>query len=131
MGVSSLGIGSGLDLNSILTNLMAVEQQPLLDLQKKEASYQARISSLGSLKGTLSSLQSAAATLKTDSGQTASAKYQTLRATTTDSTVATATASSGATATNYSLTNISLAHAEQIRKSGSSLTIPAAGSDGT
>ena len=43
MAVSSLGVGSGLDLNGILTSLMQVEQQPLLAMQKKEASYQARI----------------------------------------------------------------------------------------
>ena len=33
MAVSSLGVGSGLDLNGILTSLMQVEQQPLLAMQ--------------------------------------------------------------------------------------------------
>ncbi len=131
MAISSLGIGSGLDLNSILSSLMEVEQQPLIALQKKELSYQSRISSLGTLRSALASLQSAAATLAPDSGKTAVEKYQTLRATASDSSIATATVSSGAIATSYSLTNITLAKAEQIRKSGSDLTIPAAGSNGT
>lgn len=127
MTISSLGIGSGLDLNSILTSLMEVEQQPLVALQKKELSYQSRISSLGTLRSALASLQSTAATLAPDSGKTAVEKYQTLRATSSDSSIATATVSSGAIATSYSLTNITLAKAEQIRKSGNDLSIPAAG----
>ena len=32
--ISSAGIGSGLDVNSIVTKLMAVEQQPLTKLQR-------------------------------------------------------------------------------------------------
>jgi len=131
MAISSLGIGSGLDLNGILTSLMEVEQQPLIALQKKEFSSQSRISSLGTLRSALASLQSAAASLAPDIGKTAVEKYQTLRATASDSSIATATVSSGAIATSYSLTNITLAKAEQIRVSGSALTIPAAGSNGT
>lgn len=131
MAISSLGIGSGLDLNGILTSLMEVEQQPLIALQKKEFSSQSRISSLGTLRSALASLQSAAATLAPDIGKTAVEKYQTLRATASDSSIATATVSTGAIATSYSLTNITLAKAEQIRKSGSDLTIPAVGSNGT
>ena len=59
MAISSLGAGSGIDLNSIVTSLMQVEQQPLLALQTKEATYQARISALGNLKSGLSSLLTA------------------------------------------------------------------------
>lgn len=50
MAISSLGVGSGLDLNGIITKLMQVEQQPLFALQAKEAVVQGRISALGSLK---------------------------------------------------------------------------------
>lgn len=62
-GLSSPGIGSGLDINGIVAKLMEVEQQPLRSLATKEASFQAKISAFGSLKGALSSLQSAAGTL--------------------------------------------------------------------
>ena len=55
--ISSLGSGSGIDLNGLLTSLMQAEQLPLTALQRKEASYLAKISAFGSLKGTLASLQ--------------------------------------------------------------------------
>lgn len=129
MAISSLGAGSGLDLSGILTNLMQVEQQPLVALQSKEASYLSRISALGTLKSSLSSLQTAAQSLIPSSGQTASEKYTTLKVSTADSTIATATISAGAIATSYTLTDITLASNQQLRKSG--LVPPASGSDGT
>lgn len=63
-GLQSQGIGSGLDINSIVAQLMAIEQRPLLRLVEKGAAYQAEISSFGSLKSALSSLQSALSGLK-------------------------------------------------------------------
>lgn len=128
MAISSLGVGSGLDLSSIITGLMQVEQQPLIALQTKEASVQSRISALGSLKSVLSSLQTAASGLIPDTTQSATEKFSSFKAKSADETIATATASSGAVAANYVLTNITLATAEQIRKSESTLTIPASGS---
>lgn len=129
MAISSLGAGSGLDLSGILTKLMQVEQQPLIALQNKEASYLSRISALGTLKSSLSSLQTAAQSLMPSSGQTASEKYTTLKVTSSDSSIATATISAGAVATSYALTDITLATNHQIRKSG--LVPPAVGNDGT
>ena len=61
--VTSLGVGSGLDLQGMLTKLMAVEQQPITALQTKQASYQSRISALGTLASGLTALQTAAAAL--------------------------------------------------------------------
>lgn len=127
MAISSLGVGSGLDLNSLITSLMQAEQQPLIALQKKEASYLSRISSLGNLKSTLSSLQTAAANLVPDSTVSASEKFTTLKASTSDNTIATATSSTGALASTYTLKNISLATAEQIRKTEGTLGIPGSG----
>lgn len=118
MAISSLGVGSGLDLNTMLTSLMTVEKQPLLALQKKEASYQSRISSLGTLNSALSSLQTAAKAFIPSIGQSANDKFATLKSTVTDTTLASATVSAGAAATTYALTNISLATNEQIRKTG-------------
>jgi len=109
MAISSLGAGSGLDLNSILSSLMQVEQQPLLALQSKEASYQSRISAIGTLKSALSSLQTAAGGFIPTTGQSASAKYATFKATVADTAIATGTASTGAVAGNYTLEVIALA----------------------
>lgn len=112
MAISSLGVGSGLDLNSLLSNLMQSEQQPLLALQTKEASYQSRISALGTLKGSLSSLQTAAQGFIPTGSQTASSKYATFKASLADTTIASASAATGAVAGTYSLevTALALGH---------------------
>lgn len=127
--VSSLGAGSGLDLSSLLSNLMAAEQQPLLLLQKREASYQARISAFGSLQGGLSALQTAASALVPAAGTSASDKFTTYRTSFADTTLATATATAGAGASTYNLSNIVLAKAEQIRKTGFTLPTATDGSE--
>lgn len=58
MALSSAGLGSGLDIPSIIKSLMAVEQQPLQRLVAQEASVLAKITAYGSLKGAMSSFQS-------------------------------------------------------------------------
>ena len=107
--IASLGTGSGLDLESIVSKFMTVEKQPLLVLNKREASFQASISSLGSLKGALSSLQTAASTLTPAIGQTATAKFSTYQASIADSTIASVTTSGSAVAGSYSLEVTALA----------------------
>ena len=67
--ISSLGTGSGIDLESMITKLMSVEKAPLTAINKREASYQANITALGSLKGALASLQTAATALAPGIGQ--------------------------------------------------------------
>ncbi len=116
--LSSPGVGSGLDINSLISQLMTVEQRPVLVLNQKEASFQAKISALGSLKSALSALQTTAETLIPSIGTTAADKYTSTSATVADSTLATANATNGVAAGNYSLSNITLAHAHQISKSG-------------
>jgi len=127
MAVSSLGVGSGLDLNGILTSLMQVEQQPLLALQKKEASFQARISALGSLKGALSSLQTAAQGFIPATGQTAADKYASFKASLADTAIGTATASTGAVAGSYSLEVTALARAQRLTTTAGLNTIATGG----
>ncbi|HEV7578634.1 MAG TPA: flagellar filament capping protein FliD [Caldimonas sp.] len=58
--ISSAGIGSGLDVNSIVTQLMAVERQPLTRLQTTAATYQTQLSAFGQMQSLVSSLQDAA-----------------------------------------------------------------------
>lgn len=123
MTISSLGAGSGLDLNGIVTSLMQVEQQPLLTLQKKEASYQARISALGNLKSGLSSLQTASQFMMLNVGQSASDKFATFKATLTDTAIATATATSSAVVGSYNLEVTSLAAAHRLTSPDSTDTV--------
>ncbi|HEY9063727.1 MAG TPA: flagellar filament capping protein FliD [Burkholderiaceae bacterium] len=61
--VSSAGIGSGLDVSSIISKLMEVEKAPLTALQTKETSIQSTISTYGTLKSDVSDLRDAARTL--------------------------------------------------------------------
>lgn len=116
--VSSLGSGSGIDLEGLLTKLMTAEQAPLTALATKVTSTNTRISSLGTLNSALATLQTAAAAMKTSIGQTAASKYSTFSASVADTTVATASTTTGAAAGTYKLTDIVLATAQQITKTG-------------
>ncbi|MDO8958453.1 MAG: flagellar filament capping protein FliD [Rhodocyclaceae bacterium] len=108
-GISASGLGSGLDVNSIISQLMALEQQPLKALATKEAGFQAKISSFGMLKGALASLQTAAKTLTTVGTFTG------MSASVSDSTVLTASAGSTAAAGNYNLSVTQLAKFHALR----------------
>ena len=116
--VSSLGSGSGIDLEGLLTKLMTAEQAPLTALTTKVSSTNTRISSLGTLNSALASLQTAAQAMETSINQTAASKYATYSASVADTTIATASTTTGAAAGTYKLTDITLATAQQIRKSG-------------
>jgi len=65
--LSSPGVGSNLDVREIVSQLMAVERQPLKVLDSKEASFKAKLTTLGQIKSALTSLQSAALTLSLSS----------------------------------------------------------------
>ena len=112
--VTSLGVGSGLDLQGMLTKLMQVEQQPLTLLQNKQASYQSKISALGTLQSSLAALQTAAAGLTSSSTQTATEKFSSYSASVADTTIASASAAKGAVAGSYSLEVSSLATAQRL-----------------
>ena len=112
--ITSLGTGSGLDLEGLVTKLMAAESAPLTALQKKQSSYATKISALGSLSSSLSSLQTAANALMAGTLQTASAKFTSYTATLTNTAVASATASTGAVSGKYSLEVSQLAGGQQL-----------------
>ena len=61
--ISAPGLGSGLDVNGIVSQLMAIEQRPLLQLGTKEAKQQAELSAYGNLKSALSTFQGTVKTL--------------------------------------------------------------------
>jgi flagellar hook-associated protein 2 len=64
MAIGSLGVGSGLDLESLVTKLIQSEGQPrLANLARREAKAQAGISAFGSLKSGLDKFRSAAKSL--------------------------------------------------------------------
>ena len=114
--VTSTGIGSGLDIESIITKLMTVEKQSLTALQTKEASYQSKLTAFGTLKSSLSTFQTA---LK---GLASASTFQTSSATVANTSIATATATSAATAGTYSLTVSKLAQAQSLATAGQAST---------
>ncbi len=54
--ISSTGVGSGLDVNSIVTSLMAIERRPLQLLQQRASTIQTKISAFGALQSQISNL---------------------------------------------------------------------------
>jgi flagellar hook-associated protein 2 len=120
--LSSAGIGSGLDVDKLVTQLMTFERTPVTVLDKKEASYQAKLSSIGSLKSSLSSLQTAAKTLSTPD------KFSPTKASVTDSTILAASAGSTAVTGSYDVEVVRLASAQKlIAPTGYSATSSAVG----
>jgi flagellar hook-associated protein 2 len=101
MAIASPGLGSSLDVNSIVSQLMSLEQRPLTVLAQKEAGFQAKISALGSLQGVISAVQSAAANLVPASGTTATQKFSVLKSAVGDPTMASVSTSSSAVAGSY------------------------------
>lgn len=64
---SALGLGSGMDINGLVSQLVRAEGQPAFNaINRQESSVKSRLSALGTLKGALSSFQTAANKLKTD-----------------------------------------------------------------
>lgn len=71
MTISSAGVGSGLDVQSIVTQLVAIEKQPLQQLQSKAATFKTQLSLYGTVKSQVSALGDAAALLSGASGWSA------------------------------------------------------------
>lgn len=61
--ISTSNIGSGLDIDGIITKLMAIEKQPLTALQTTATTIDTKISAFATLTSTLSTLSDAAAAL--------------------------------------------------------------------
>jgi flagellar hook-associated protein 2 len=111
--LSSAGVGSGLDVNSLVSSLMKVEQRPLTLLTQKEATLQAKLTAFGTLKGALSALQTAANTL------TSATTYTGKSAAVGDATVLSASATSSANAASYNINVTQLAKNHVVRSNAS------------
>lgn len=121
MAISSPGIGSNLDVNGIVSQLMQIEQRPLTLLNTKEANFQAKLTAYGTVKGALSSFQNAVRGLSDVS------KFTALKSSSSDSTIASASASSIASAGNYSVNITKLAQSQKLLASGQATTTAAIG----
>ena len=104
---SSLGVGSGLDLQSMLTKLMAAERAPIDALTARINSTNTQISVYGTLNSKLDALESAAETLQFPS------RLSAVTATSSDSTVLDARAAFTAATGSYELEVTQLATAQK------------------
>jgi flagellar hook-associated protein 2 len=122
MTISSPGIGSNLDVNSIVEKLMSVERRPLDRLSSQQTSYQAELSAFGTLQGALSAFQTAI------QGLSNRAQFLLHSATVSDSTVLGATAGTDATPGSYSVEVRELAQQQKLASAGFASTADTLGS---
>ncbi|MDR2925183.1 MAG: flagellar filament capping protein FliD [Azoarcus sp.] len=118
--VTSLGAGSGLDLEGLVTKLMTVERQPLAKLQSQVSSFNTKISAMGTLASKLSALQTASKALKPDVLQSALDKFGTFKGTVSDDKAASVTVGAGARSGSYNLEVTQLAQGQKTRFDASS-----------
>ncbi len=105
--LTSLGVGSGLDAESIVTKLVALERQPINQLQTQAGTIQSKISAFGKIQSAVSSMRDAAAKL------TSPDLWSSTIATSSDSSVA-FTTSAGATPGNYNVSVGTLAASQSV-----------------
>jgi len=120
--LTSPGIGSGLDVNGIVKQLMALENRPLAALDVKEAKQQTRLTAFGTLKGALSSFQGSVAALSNP------AKFNGVTAGITDATLASVSATSSAVTGSHSLEVQTLAQAQKLKSANFATTSENVGS---
>ncbi|MGF1643660.1 MAG: flagellar filament capping protein FliD [Thiotrichales bacterium] len=106
--LTAAGVGSGLDINSMISGLMQVERQPLTKLQKQKSTLDVQISAYGRLKTAISDLVAAAQKLG-DKDQFS--KYTVASS---DEKVATVTAGTGAAAESHTIEVTHLAQQHRV-----------------
>jgi flagellar hook-associated protein 2 len=108
--ITSAGVGSGLDIEGLVSKLVTAEGQPTVTrLNTQEVALQADLSAYGSLKGALSSFQSSVQALKEPSA------FKVRTATSSHTDLFTVTAGSAAVAGSFSIVVDQLAQAAKVR----------------
>ncbi len=110
MALTSSGIGSGLDIDSLVTQLVRAEgSAPSLRLNKREAVYQSDLSAIGQLKSALSEFQTSLESLSNVD------KLQPRSSSSSDPSLFTASADQTATAGSYEIEVLTLAQPAKVR----------------
>lgn len=111
--LTALGVGSGLDITSLVSQLVAAERTPVeARLARQEASVQAKLSAFGTLRSALAQFQAALAKL------TRAGDFLTRSATSADQTVFTVSAGSTAAAGSYEVEVLQTAQAHRLMSGG-------------
>lgn len=112
MAISSIGVGSGLDLSTLLANLQAAEETKLDVITAKQKGVTTKLSAYGLVQGALASFQTAAAALGTAS------LYNSTKVTSSKTDVLTTTSDKTAAAGNYAVNVTQLAQAQSLASGG-------------
>ncbi len=111
VGISSAGIGSGLDIEGIISSLMAAERIPLTKVSQERTAINTKISIYGIIKNSFADLKSAADKLSNLSN------LNPLKVTSSDDKQVAATASATAAKGTYSIQVSQLAKAQSVAAS--------------
>ncbi|MEX1200535.1 MAG: flagellar filament capping protein FliD [Methylophaga sp.] len=110
MAITAGGIGSGIDVNGLVQQLVAAEGQPATQrLDRKEANIQANLSAFGSLTSALSRFQDSVKALQNQDN------FLKQTATTSNADLFSVTADKNAVAGSYSVEIVQLAQAAKVR----------------
>ncbi|HEY9102734.1 flagellar filament capping protein FliD [Chitinimonas sp.] len=109
MAITSTGLGSGLDVEGLVSKLVAAERDPVTkQIQTKGSAITAKVSALGQVSGALAAFQAAARSLETTS------QYLTPVVSSSDSASISATASSAAKIQNHVISVSQLAQNQRL-----------------
>ena len=107
--ISSTGLGSGLDISSLVSQLVSAESTPATNrINKREAKLQSEFSAVGVFKGALSDLRSSVFSL------TLSSTFNSKTATSSNTSLFTASASYSSTVASYNIKVNQLAQAHSL-----------------
>ncbi len=106
--ISSVGIGSGLDVKSIVSQLVALEKQPLKTLQAKASTFEAQVSAFAQIKSEFSALSDVAKRIS------AAGAWSARTASSSNTAAATITATSTTAATSFTLDVDALAQTQSV-----------------
>lgn len=106
--------GTIIDVPTLVSQLMSLERRPIDQLNTKVSSYEAKISSYGTLSGLVSGFKTAVQSLNGSSSST----LQAFQATASDASIFSASASSTAAAGTYSLNVTTLAQSQNLVAAG-------------
>lgn len=109
--ITSLGIGSGIDIESIVNQLVAVERRPIQFLETRQAELDIQISALGLVQDSVAGFQSTISDLQLSTG------FRTFAVTSSDDQVLTAEAGEGSVPISSDIEVLTLAQKNKLASS--------------
>jgi len=116
VGISSPGIGSGLDVNGLVSKLMDAESAPLSQYDTKTGVYQGKLQAYGQVGSAVSAFQTSLSTLNSSN------TFSALTANSSNKDLLSATAGTGAVPGKYKINVTQLAQAQSLMTGGQAST---------